>query len=127
MFSFPNPPQLSTEIYEMEDFAHVPPMGLDNFARIESFLHSMNHVNPFRNARLPSLAAMNTFVQLYFEYFHPGFPMLHRPSFNASVAPWALVLAVASLGCRYSKTDSVSEYGNLLQELLRRSIPFLVS
>lgn len=119
--------ETSTDIYEMEDFAHVPPLSQENFSNIEKLLHNRNSMGALSEARLPPLAAMNTFVQLYFEYFHPGFPMLHRGSFNASIAPCALVLAVALLGCRYSRTSLAAEYGNLLQELLRRSLPTIAS
>ncbi|KAE9378581.1 hypothetical protein N431DRAFT_307310, partial [Stipitochalara longipes BDJ] len=82
---------------------------------------------PFQKSTLPSFEAFNCFIQLYFEYLQPIFPLLHQPTFNPSTSPWVLVLAVATIGCRYSKASSSKQCAIALNELLRRAIMVTVS
>ena len=39
-----------------------------------------------------------TCTKAYFEYFHPSFPIVHRPTFSATSAPNFLVKATALIG-----------------------------
>ncbi|CAK7215937.1 hypothetical protein SBRCBS47491_002660 [Sporothrix bragantina] len=83
---------------------------------------TQQHYRAFTNANLPPFRAMNCFVQLYFEHFQGIFPMLHQGTFNPAHQPWQLVLAVAAIGCRYSKLPGAPQFADALQELLRRAI-----
>jgi hypothetical protein len=131
--NFPNQDLEADDVYEIEDFDHVGAMHPSSYAEIENFfcfsreIAGVNHKAFMNNAKLPPIEAMNSFIQLYFEYFHPSFPMLHRPTFETSTAKWVLVLGIAGLGCRYSVSRSSCQYGNLLRELLRQAIPHMVT
>ncbi|CAI4213622.1 unnamed protein product [Parascedosporium putredinis] len=59
--------ETSTDIYEMEDFAHVPPLSQENFSNIEKLLHNQNSTGALSEAKLPSLAAMNTIARVPME------------------------------------------------------------
>lgn len=39
-------------------------------------------------------------LKTYWNFFHPRFPMLHRPTFNASLAPDLLILSMVILGSK---------------------------
>lgn len=69
---------------------------------------------------------MNVFVQLYFEHFHPIFPMLHQPSFGKGAPRPLLTLAVATIGARYSKLEGANQCALAMTELLRRLTMHLV-
>jgi len=126
--NFPDQSGEIEDVYDIENFAHVSTMSPGCYDTIESFFHHSGEIggNPLLETKLPPFEAMNSFIQLYFEYFHPGFPILHRPTFDTSTAPWVLVLSVAALGCRYSLSRSSDQYGNLLQGMLRRAISHTV-
>ncbi|OCK79360.1 hypothetical protein K432DRAFT_383157 [Lepidopterella palustris CBS 459.81] len=127
VMSFPDMKDIPIEILEAEKFGHVEKMSQDVHDEIARCLKltsrpESSRFRAFENACLPSIQAMDCFIQLYFEYFHPIFPMLHQPTFNPSKAPWQLVLATAAVGCRYSKAPGSRKAANALQELLRRAI-----
>lgn len=129
------PPLLSAresgeDIWKPEDFGHVKSLPqvayhrlLDNFERLNA--DNGYHV-PFANGEFPSLTAFNAFIQLYFEAFHPIFPLLHQPTYDPGKEHWVLLLAVAATGCRFSQVPGAADSGNLLQEFLRRAILFTV-
>ncbi|GME28027.1 Transcription factor [Neofusicoccum parvum] len=70
----------------------------------------------------PDAGVINRFVQLYFEYFHPVLPFLHKPTFNERETPWLLVLAVATVGGHYARGRSSTRFVSTLREYLRRAI-----
>ncbi|PLB53904.1 hypothetical protein P170DRAFT_504782 [Aspergillus steynii IBT 23096] len=41
----------------------------------------------------------------YFKYFHPGFPIIHKPSFNPNTCPEALLKAISAIGTLYATGD----------------------
>jgi hypothetical protein len=129
--SFPDLHGTPLGIFEAENFAHVPEVDQHIY---DAFLHCVAAMSdeqqvfrPFLDSVPPSLEAFNCFVQLYFEYFQPIFPMLHQPTFDPSTSSWVLVLALAAIGSRYSKIRDSSRCSNALQELLRRAIQISVS
>ncbi|KAK0624508.1 Zinc finger protein MSN2 [Lasiodiplodia hormozganensis] len=116
------------DVWQAEDYGHVPAIPPACYSQIRQCYAQVNggdghllYPTPCLDA-LPSRAALNAFVQLYFEDFHPVFPLLHRASFDAGTAPWLLVLAVAVTGCRFSRNNVPAARVNAMQELLRRAI-----
>jgi hypothetical protein len=126
---FPDLSHVEPGILDAEDFAHVERMSEDCYNNISNSMQrhaagvaSHVHHRPFSNGNVAAIHVFDTFVQLYFEHFHPSLPFLHKPTFNPSQAPWQLVLATAAVGCCYSKVGRATQYAMGLQELLRRAI-----
>ncbi|PTD04170.1 hypothetical protein FCULG_00000038 [Fusarium culmorum] len=46
------------------------------------------------DANFPCLRHLDTYMQLYFEHFHPRMPFLHVPTFQASPENWQLILSI---------------------------------
>ena len=115
--SFPDMSGAPRDVLKAENFPHVQPLGRNNYEKILSIIAQASKerkiFRPFQKSALPSTEAFNCFVQLYFEHFQPIFPLLHQPSFNPSKSSWVLVLAVATIGCRYSKAPSSSRCANI--------------
>lgn len=128
---FPDMSCVEADILEAEDFAHVERMSIESYAEILKLMERQSrdegHLQPFQNGNLASMHALDSFVQLYFEYFHPNLPILHQPTFDPSQTRWQLVLATAAVGCCYSKVQGAVQYAMGLQELLRRAIAEAVS
>lgn len=82
---------------------------------------------PFTNKHLPSLQHMQIYMQVYFEEYHPVFPLLHKATFLPTKANWLLSLAVSAIGCLFSKTLQSREVYPIMQEFLRRAIRIQVS
>ncbi|GME90397.1 unnamed protein product [Ambrosiozyma monospora] len=45
---------------------------------------------------------LEMFLRTYWKFFHPRFPILHRPSFNSLEMPPVLLLSMFILGCKLS-------------------------
>jgi hypothetical protein len=130
LVSFPDMSNVQPEILEYEDFGHVDAFDQRTYDDLNVYLGRCTLGQTFRafqHSVLPPIEVMNCFVQLYFEKFHPSFPLLHKPSFNTSTKPSILALAVAATGCRHSKAPSAENCAIALQELLRRAIKTTVS
>ncbi|KAJ4053235.1 hypothetical protein NW753_007410 [Fusarium oxysporum] len=65
---------------------------------------------------------MQIYMQVYFEDYHPVFPLLHKATFSPTKDDWLLSLAVSSIGCLFSKTLQSREVYPIMQEFLRRAI-----
>ena len=76
---------------------------------------------PFETSHLPDLHSMNAYIDLYFQKFHPTFPLLHRPTFTRGVH-WLVILATAALGSSYTRQASSLDLRDAMQEFLRRAI-----
>jgi hypothetical protein len=129
IITFPDMSQISPDVLDVENFGHVEPLDARTYDEIHALLRRTScgkipghSFPPFRTPHLPSREAFNCCVQLYFEYFHPIFPMLHKSTFRPAKAPWRLVLATAAIGCRYSRVPKLAQCANALQELLRRAV-----
>lgn len=131
LIRFPDMSAVHVEILETEDFGHVQPLTQRTYSEIYGCMKRVGgdgcYFRPFINGNLPPRQALNCFIQLYFEYFHPIFPIIHKATFNPSDAAWRLVLAVATVGCRYSRAPYARHGADALQELLRRSMNEAVS
>ncbi|KAH6960185.1 hypothetical protein DER45DRAFT_583452 [Fusarium avenaceum] len=79
-----------------ENIPHVPPVTEETRA---CMIHAIKaglpqHEAQELDANFPSLRHLDTYMQLYFEHFHPRMPLLHVPTFQASPETWQLVLSV---------------------------------
>lgn len=108
-----------------EDFGHVPKVSSDVHERISQFFYFQHRKSSPRGVDhpiFPSIDALNTFIQLYFEYFHPQVPILHVATFNPGLEDWMLVIAVAAIGCQHSAISSQVDFAVALRELLHQAI-----
>ncbi|KAF2460153.1 fungal-specific transcription factor domain-containing protein [Lineolata rhizophorae] len=86
---------------------------IDEVARSEvlSVIEAARPIGPdgsliTRDNPLLSLSAMQTYCDLYFTRFNTAYPLLHRPTFDASHAETLLLVSVLLLGATYSEKDS---------------------
>ncbi|KAJ5647165.1 hypothetical protein N7490_003537 [Penicillium lividum] len=116
----------------MDDYAHVPNLTPGNSILQELFQffgQKQQCVLGAVDSEIPDLCcekAINTFIQLYFEFFHPRFPMLHTSTFNVFNTTWILVLAVVTIGSRYSRIRQARQYAKFFGKYLRYAIVSLV-
>lgn len=66
-------------------------------------------------------------MQLYFEFFHPVFPILHKPSFTSKKRHWLLMFAVAAVGAQFSNIPDARRCSRAMHELVRRQSAAMVS
>jgi hypothetical protein len=77
-----------------------------------------NHPSP----PFPSREVINAFAQLYFEFFHPTFPVLHQASFQNQQDSTFLLLAVVAIGCQYCRIKTRGQCSQALLEILRLAL-----
>ena len=78
----------------------------------------------FESDCFPSVKTVNACIQLYFEHFHKGFPLVHKPTFLGMGLPqphWLLLLAVAAIGSNYADIAESADFREAFQEFLRRA------
>lgn len=73
----------------------------------------------------PDNETLSDFVDLYFENFHPTFPILHKPTVLSTETPAVLLLSVAAVGATYAE-KSVQPLAVALSELVRRIVTWMV-
>ncbi|KUL86876.1 hypothetical protein ZTR_05346 [Talaromyces verruculosus] len=102
-----------------EDFCHVEEIDYAAYECIRLFQREHE-----RNGRrhFPSFKMIYTFVQLYFEYFDRYYPFVHPHMMNNDHTSWILLLAIATIGARYSAIDFVEQYAADLQDILSQAI-----
>lgn len=102
-----------------ENIPHVPPVTEETRAYMIQAIKAglPHHEAQGLDANFPSLRHLDTYMQLYFEHFHPLMPLLHVPTFQASPETWQLVLSVVCLGSRYSQAHHHHDHVLLLQRL----------
>jgi hypothetical protein len=107
-----------------EDFCHVEEIDYAAYEHIHHFHqeHERDGCQPF-----PSFKMIYTFVQLYFEYFDRCYPFVHPHMMNNDHTSWILLLAIATIGCKYSAIESAEKYAADLQNLLSQAISQNVS
>jgi hypothetical protein len=126
----PNPTQMSSvevcneDTLLAEDFCHVEEIDYAAYECIRRFQreHERNGRRPF-----PSFKMIYTFVQLYFEYFDRYYPFVHPHMMNNDHTSWILLLAIATIGARYSAIDFAEQYAGDFQDLLSQAISQNVS
>ncbi|KAH7357520.1 hypothetical protein BKA66DRAFT_562431 [Pyrenochaeta sp. MPI-SDFR-AT-0127] len=114
---------LSLSQVDMEDFAHVEGLSSekeDAINRLLDEVQSQSHYPLFKNPKIPPRPVLNAWIQLYFEYFHPVFPVLHKASFSSPETHPLLVLAVAAIGAQFSNLKNSFACALSLHELVRR-------
>ncbi|KAK5633898.1 hypothetical protein RRF57_009612 [Xylaria bambusicola] len=116
------------DILIAENIPHIPPLTAETRAYMIQAIQeglSQNDAQEL-DASFPSLRHLDTYMQLYFEHFHPRMPLLHVPTFQASPETWQLVLSIVCLGSRYSQAhhhqDHVLLLQRLAQNMLRREL-----
>nr|XP_031864290.1 uncharacterized protein CI109_000203 [Kwoniella shandongensis]KAA5531362.1 hypothetical protein CI109_000203 [Kwoniella shandongensis] len=72
----------------------------------------------------PDHETLSDFVDLYFEKFHPLFPIVHKPTFWTSETPAVLLLSVAAIGATYADQE-FRPLAVALCELTRRMIAWM--
>lgn len=60
---------------------------------------------PPDESKFPVPEVLEYFVSLFFEFVHPRFPVLHKPTFNTATAPPYLLLAMMLLGSSHSRSN----------------------
>ncbi|KAH6618441.1 fungal-specific transcription factor domain-containing protein [Boeremia exigua] len=108
---------------DLEDFAHVESLSqekVDAVAGLIDDVQNKPHYPLFNSPKLPARSIINAWVQLYFEYFHPVFPVLHKATFSSLETPPLLVLVVAAIGAQFSDLPNSLACARSLHELVRR-------
>ncbi|CAI9629304.1 unnamed protein product [Alternaria burnsii] len=108
---------------DLEDFAHVESLSHNQLDAIKTLIDDMEskpHYPFFNSLKLPPKSVMNAWIQLYFEYFHPVFPVLHKASFSTLETPPLLLLVVAAIGAQFSNLPNSLAFARSLHELVRR-------
>lgn len=118
------------EILEMDNYAHVPPVPRVIMQSLADLLQRHAYGIQMSTAVKMALTAesihITVFTQLYFEYFHPVMPLLHRATFNVEQTTPLLVLAVATIGSRFSRLTNAAEFASVLGKILVRVISSMV-
>ncbi|KAI9041369.1 Zn(II)2Cys6 transcription factor [Aspergillus affinis] len=110
------------EILATEDFCHVERVSEDAYNAILNFYREHCQKSNTPQLTPPSIQVVNTFIQLYFEHFHPVMPIIHRASFKPTSEKWILVAAIASVGCQYSRIPTRSQMHTFFWRLLQSII-----
>ncbi|SCV32175.1 uncharacterized protein FFFS_03163 [Fusarium fujikuroi] len=130
--AFTGPDDLTAEeedILIAENIPHVPPLTEDTRVYMIQAIQDRlpRHEAQGLDVNFPSLRHLDTYMQLYFEHFHPRMPLLHVPTFQASPDTWQLVLSVVCLGSRYSQAHQHHDHVQLLQRIAQHMLRELSS
>ncbi|KAK5059692.1 hypothetical protein LTR84_009575 [Exophiala bonariae] len=120
---FPNMEDLPMSEIDAENLAHVEEITPEIVNSITGYTNKLERNGPyppFLEMRIPQRPVLNSWVQLYFEHFHPIFPMLHKPSFQSTNTHWLLFFAVAAIGAHYSNLKGAQQCARAMHELVRR-------
>lgn len=110
------------DILKSEDYGHVSPISSSLYRLLGELCDDLSQGSPDElRTFLPASEILNVFVQLYFENFHEGFPVLHRDTFKASSDSLLLYLAVAAIGSQYSRISCRSTSTAGMLHILRRA------
>lgn len=108
---------------------HTAPLSAETHQMIKRYFiqlcaGSSSVFEPFESDFFPSARTVNACIQLYFEHFHKGFPLVHKPTFlpsGLSQPHWLLLLAVAAIGSNYADVAESADFREAFQEFLRRA------
>lgn len=115
---------------DFEDFAHVDGPSaeqIEGIIRLTEEIQTKPHYPPFTSFTIPCQPVLNAWVQLYFEYFHPVFPILCKAAFSTSEMHPLLVMTVAAIGAQFSTIKYSAQCARAMRELVRRQASRLVS
>ncbi|GLB12221.1 hypothetical protein AtubIFM57258_009501 [Aspergillus tubingensis] len=121
--SFPDMEGLPIERVDEENFAHVndvPAAAVEEVHRVARIMQGNPTFPPFTELKIPPLPVINSWVQLYFEHFHPVFPILHKPSFCTPGTHWLLIFVVSAIGAQFSGLPHAQTCSRAMHELVRR-------
>ncbi|EXJ53467.1 uncharacterized protein A1O5_13243 [Cladophialophora psammophila CBS 110553] len=68
----------------------------------------------------PSKEKLDHCVDLFFINWRPAVNFIHRPTFNPNRTPEILVLAIASIGARFTRLSGAAQFATTLAEVVRR-------
>lgn len=126
ILAFPEMTSVPADILKAETFLQVTEVSqnsYDEWRRMAIQLSTgPNTFRPFKTVSFPPIEVINCFVQLYFEHFHPIFPMLHQPTFVTSQLTYQLGLVIAGIGAQYSTLPGARSCATCLHELCRRAV-----
>ncbi|KAJ5667408.1 hypothetical protein N7507_003272 [Penicillium longicatenatum] len=111
------------DILISEDYAHVPRPSNETYGSICALFAEVSRSSP--EASLPSLHSLEILhvcTQLYFEHFHPSFPIIHQSTFGARSSSWLLYLAIAAIGSQYSRLSIRAKVFSDLVKVIRVSL-----
>ncbi|CAJ0547385.1 Ff.00g041390.m01.CDS01 [Fusarium sp. VM40] len=121
--TFPDLSHLVAEDVDGENLAHVEEIPDDICRKVtQAAIEMQNSSNypRFRHLAIPPTPVLNAWVQLYFEYFHPVLPILHKSTFSSSKRHWLLVFTVAAIGAHFSSIKEAQACSRAMHELIRR-------
>ncbi|KAL4989978.1 fungal-specific transcription factor domain-containing protein [Aspergillus falconensis] len=119
------------DILAMEDHGHVARVRQGQVTEVLVLITKARCPESFTCDRgvqelLKNPHVVNTFVQLYFEHYHPTLPLLHKATFNVTDTPPLLILAVATIGSRFSKVPQAHALSSVLRRALRKTVDNLI-
>ncbi|KAF5612501.1 zinc finger rst2 [Fusarium sp. NRRL 25303] len=120
---FPDLAEIAPEEIDEEDFAHVDEISSEIADKVTLYAQHMDQHGlwpAFIEVKLPPTALLNSWVQLYFEHFHPIFPILHKPTFSSPDTHWLLIFTVAAIGAHFSAIKGSQLCHRAMHELIRR-------
>ncbi|PLB54961.1 hypothetical protein P170DRAFT_442902 [Aspergillus steynii IBT 23096] len=126
--SFPDMGNAPLEQVDQENLAHVsdvPATVLDSVGQLAETMENAPMYPRYVELRLPPIHIINSWVQLYFEYFHPLFPFLHKPTFRAPETHWLLIFAVSAIGAQFSGLPQAQDCAQSMHEMVRRQSTYL--
>ncbi|KAH8812202.1 fungal-specific transcription factor domain-containing protein [Xylogone sp. PMI_703] len=115
------------DILAMDDHGHVPRLASEKLQELWAFIDHY-HCKPPVTSRIDNIKELqnpdivNSFLQLYFEHFDPILPLVHKASFNLLQTSPLLVLAIATIGSRFSRIKHAREITTGLSDILGRAI-----
>jgi hypothetical protein len=128
--AFPDLSHLTAEEIDQENLAHVdevPEEVSKKAAQAALDMQNSASYPRFRHIAIPPAPVLNAWVQLYFEFFHPVLPILHKSTFSASKRHWLLIFTVAALGAHFSGIKGAHECSRAMHEFSRRQSAIMVS
>ena len=124
--SFPELQPADLEILHAENYGHTALLSASAYKAVKKGVGEVCALQRISEgikiSLFPPQQAFDSFIQLYFECFERLFPLFHRPSFDPSKSHWIELLALATVGCRYSKSAAARYCTQALSEMLRLSI-----
>ncbi|KAI8680908.1 Fungal-trans domain-containing protein [Fusarium keratoplasticum] len=126
---FPDMNGFTAEELDREDHAHVEAFDLARFQPVVDLAEKINASAFFpqwAQLNLPPGEVLHVFIQLYFEHFHPMFPVIHLPTCSSPETHSLLLFAMAAIGAKYSKLKGAHKCSLAMHELVRQQTQYLV-